>query len=144
MERIASLGDLGQVVEVKAGYARNFLIPVGKAKLATAENLAYFEARQEEFRKQQEEALARARAKAETLEGLTLQIARRAYADGRIYGSVGAGDVVEALNALDISVERQEVRISQGPIKTVGDHAVEIVLHPDVVVPLTVSVLGET
>ena len=143
MEKIANLGELGQVVKVKDGYARNFLIPQGKAKRATEENKKAFEARRAELEKAQAAALAKAQERAAKLDGLTLQITQKAGPDGRLFGSVTNYDLVEALKKQGHEVERAQVRMPQGPLKQVGDFPIEIGLHTDVAVTITVSVLGE-
>jgi len=144
MEKLANLGNLGEVVKVKDGYARNYLIPNGKARRATEANLKAFEARRAELEKAQGEALAKAQERAAKLEGLMLQVTQKAGVDGRLFGSVTNYDVVEALKAQGIEVERAEVRMPQGPLKQVGDHPIQIALHTDVVATITVSVLGES
>lgn len=143
LEKIANLGTLGDVVKVKDGYARNFLIPQGKAKRATTANLADFEARRAELERQQAEILAAAQAQGEKLEGLMVQITRKAGVDGRLFGSVTNADVAEAIGAQGFTVVKSMVRMPNGPIKTIGDNALEVALHHDVVVNVTVSVLGE-
>jgi len=143
LEKVVNLGGLGDVVKVKDGYARNYLIPQGKAKRATPENLAEFEKRRAELEKQHAEQLAAAQAKAAELEGLTLQITRKAGVDGRLFGSVTTFDIVEALEAQGHKVERSAVRMPQGPLKSIGDHEISIALHTDVVVNIKISVLGE-
>jgi large subunit ribosomal protein L9 len=143
MEKIANLGELGQVVKVKDGYARNFLIPQGKARRATEENKKAFEARRAELEKAQAAALTKARERAAKLEGLTLQITQKAGPDGRLFGSVTNYDIVEALNKQGHEVERAQIRMPQGPLKQVGDSPIEIALHTDVTATVTVSVLGE-
>ena len=143
LEKIANLGELGQVVKVKDGYARNFLIPHGKAKRATEENRKAFEARRAELEKAQAEALARAQERAGKLDGLTLQITQKAGPDGRLFGSVTNYDIVEALKKQGHEVERAQIRMPQGPLKQVGDFPIQIALHTDVAVTITVSVLGE-
>ena len=144
MEKVANLGNLGDVVRVKDGFARNYLIPQGKAKRATEENLKAFEARRAELEKAQAEALAGAQARGAKLDGLTLQIAQKAGVDGRLFGSVTNYDIVEALQKQGIEVERSQVRMPTGPLKQLGDYHVQIALHTDVVVTITVSVLGES
>ena len=144
MEKLANLGNLGEVVKVKDGYARNYLIPNGKARRATEANLKAFEARRAELETAQGEALAKAQERAAKLEGLMLQITQKAGVDGRLFGSVTNYDVVEALKAQGIEVERSEVRMPQGPLKQVGDHPIQIALHTDVLATITVSVLGES
>lgn len=143
MEKVVNLGNLGDVVKVRDGYARNFLIPQGKAKRVTPENLAEFEKRRNELERQQAEKLAAAQEKAAKLEGLMVQITRKAGVDGRLFGSVTNFDVAEALMAQGIEVEKADIRMPQGPLKMVGDAQVQIALHSDVVAAITVSVLGE-
>lgn len=143
LEKIANLGVLGDVVKVKEGYARNFLIPQGKAKRATPSNMAEFEALRAELERAQAEKLGEAQAIATRLEGLMLQITRKAGIDGRLFGSVSNIDIADALQAQGFSVERSAVRMPEGPIKQIGDSQVEIALHSDVIVTVTVSVLGE-
>jgi large subunit ribosomal protein L9 len=143
LQKIANLGELGQVVKVKDGYARNFLIPQGKAKRATEENRKAFEARRAELEKAQATALAKAQERAAKLGGLTVQITQKAGPDGRLFGSVTNYDIVEALKKQGHEVERAQIRMPQGPLKQVGDYPIEIGLHTDVEVKITVSVLGE-
>ncbi|GAA5180032.1 50S ribosomal protein L9 [Niveibacterium umoris] len=143
LEKVINLGNLGDVVKVKDGYARNFLIPNGKAKRATAENLAAFEARRVELERVAAEKLAAAQELAGKLDGTTVQIVRKAGVDGRLFGSVTNADVAEALNAQGFSVEKAAVRMPLGPIKAIGDNALQVALHTDVLVNVTVSVLGE-
>jgi large subunit ribosomal protein L9 len=143
LEKIANLGELGQVVKVKDGYARNYLIPHGKAKRATAENRKAFEARRAELEQAQAGALAKAQERAGKLDGLTLQITQKAGPDGRLFGSVTNYDIVEALKKQGHEVERAQIRMPQGPLKQVGDFPIEVALHTDVAVTITVSVLGE-
>ena len=144
MEKLANLGNLGDVVKVKDGYARNFLIPQGKAKRATESNLKVFEAKRAELEKAQADQLAQAQERGGKLEGLMVQIAQKAGVDGRLFGSVTNHDIVEALQKQGFEVERAQVRMPEGPIKQVGDAAIGIALHTDVVVNITVSVLGES
>ena len=143
MEKVANLGELGDVVKVKDGFARNYLIPHGKAKRATQENLKEFESRRTELEKAQAETLAKARERAAKLDGLTIQITQKAGPDGRLFGSVTNYDIVEALNKQGHEVERANVRMPQGPLKQVGDFPLQIALHTDVTATITVSVLGE-
>jgi large subunit ribosomal protein L9 len=143
MEKLVNLGQLGDVVKVKDGYARNFLIPQGKAKRATAANLAQFEVRRAELEKAHAEALAAAQQRAEKLEGLLLQITQKSGVDGRLFGSVTNGDIAEALTAQGFDVAKSEIRLPLGPLKQVGDHPVTLALHTDVTATITVSVLGE-
>ena len=143
LEKIANLGELGQVVKVKDGYARNYLIPHGKAKRATEENRKTFEARRAELEKAQSAALAKAQERGAKLDGLTLQITQKAGPDGRLFGSVTNYAIVEALGKQGHEVERAQIRMPQGPLKQVGDYSIQIALHTDVAVTITVSVLGE-
>ncbi|MDX9951971.1 MAG: 50S ribosomal protein L9 [Methylophilaceae bacterium] len=144
LEKVANLGNLGDVVRVKDGYGRNFLIPQGKAKRATEANKAEFEARRAELEKQQAALLDAAKARGEKLAGYMLQVTQKAGVDGRLFGSVTNTDIAEALSAQGFEVSKSEIRMPQGPLKTVGDHPVSIALHHDVVVEITVSVLGES
>lgn len=143
LEKVANLGNLGDVVKVKDGYARNFLLPQGKAKRATESNLKAFEERRTELEKAQAETLAKSQERGARLDGLTLQIVQKAGVDGRLFGSVTNYDIVEALKAQGHEVERAMVRMPAGPIKQVGDTPIQIQLHTDVLVTVTVSVLGE-
>ena len=143
LERISRLGQMGDTVKVKDGYARNFLIPQGKAKRSTEENKKQFEARRAELEKAQAEALAKAQERGSKLDGLTLQITQKAGPDGRLFGSVTNYDIVEALKKQGHEVERAQIRMPQGPLKQVGDYPLEIALHTDVTVKINVSVLGE-
>jgi large subunit ribosomal protein L9 len=144
LERVANLGNLGEVVKVKDGFARNYLIPHGKAKRATPENLAVFESRRAELERMQADALAAAQARATQLEGLMIQVTQKAGVDGRLFGSVTNFDIVEALAKQNIEVERAQVRMPQGPLKQVGEFPIAIALHTDVIATITVSVLGES
>ncbi len=143
MEKVVNLGELGDVVKVKDGFARNFLIPHGKAKRATAENLKAFESRRAELEKAQAESLAKAKERGAKLEGLTIQITQKAGPDGRLFGSVTNYDIVEALQKQGHEVERSNIRMPQGPLKQVGDYPIQVALHTDVTATIKVSVLGE-
>ena len=143
MEKVVNLGALGDVVKVKDGYARNFLIPQGKAKRATESNLKVFEAKRAELEKAQADQLAQAQERGAKLEGLMVQISQKAGVDGRLFGSVTNVDIVEALQKQGFEVERAQVRMPSGPIKQIGDTAITVALHTDVMVNITVSVLGE-
>ena len=144
LEKIANVGNLGDVVKVKDGYARNFLIPHGKAKRATPDNLQAIEARHAELEKAAGEKLAAAQALAEKLEGAMLRISQKAGVDGRLFGSVTNLDVVEALKPQGVQIEKSMVRMPSGPLKQVGEHPVSIALHTDVTAHITVNVVGET
>jgi large subunit ribosomal protein L9 len=143
MEKVANLGELGDVVKVKDGFARNFLIPHGKAKRATEANRKEFESKRAELEKAQAEQLAAAKARGEKLDGLTLQITQKAGPDGRLFGSVTNYDIVEALNKQGHQVDRSNIRMPQGALKQVGDFPIQVALHTDVTVTINVSVLGE-
>lgn len=143
LEKVANLGNLGEVVKVKDGFARNYLIPHGKARRATPENLAEFERRRAELEQAQVEALAAAQDKATRLDGLMIQIAQKAGVDGKLFGSVTNFDISEALKKQGLDVPKAAIRMPQGPLKVVGDHPLKIALHADIVVTITVSVLGE-
>jgi large subunit ribosomal protein L9 len=143
MEKLANLGNLGDVVKVKDGYARNYLIPQGKAKRATEENLKTFEVRRAELEKAQAAALAQAQERGAKLDGLTLKIAQRAGPDGKLFGSVTNHDIVDALKAQGFEVERAQIRMPAGALKLVGEFPLQIALHTDVVVKITVAVAGE-
>lgn len=143
LEKVANLGMLGDVVKVKDGYARNYLIPQGKAKRATEANMAEFEARRAEFERLQADLLGAAQAQAEQLEGLMVQVSRKAGMDGRLFGSVNNADVVEALEAMGHKIERSAIRMPDGALKQVGDFPLTVSLHPEVTATVTVSVLGE-
>ena len=143
MEKVTNLGELGEVVKVKQGYARNYLIPHGKAKRATPENIKHFEGRRSELEKAQNEQLAKAQERGAKLESLKLQITQKAGVDGRLFGSVTNYDIVEALEKQGHEVERAQVRMPQGPLKQVGEFPIQIALHTDVTVTITVAVLGE-
>ncbi len=143
LEKVVNLGSLGDIVKVRDGYARNYLIPQGKAKRATEANKAEFEARRADLERAHAENLAAAQEAAGKLEGLMVQITCKAGIDGRLFGSVGTADIAEALAAVGFEVERSALRLPDGPIKQVGDVEVAVALHSDVVTSITVSVLGE-
>jgi large subunit ribosomal protein L9 len=143
LEKIVNLGGLGEVVKVRDGFARNYLIPHGKAKRATAANVAEFEQRRGELERAQADALTKAQDKAAKLDGLLVQITQKAGVDGKLFGSVGNVDIADALKAQGLDVPKAAIRMPQGPLKQVGDHPIKIALHADVVVTITVSVLGE-
>ena len=144
LEKVVNLGNLGDLVKVKDGYARNFLIPQGKAKRATEANLKEFEARRAELEKQQAEILVAAQARGEKLEGAVVVVAQKAGVDGRLFGSVTNADVAEELNKQGYKVVKSQVRLPNGPIKVVGDNTVQVSLHTDVDAEITVAVYGET
>jgi large subunit ribosomal protein L9 len=144
LEKIANVGNLGDVVKVKNGYARNFLIPQGKAKRATPENLKAIEAKRTELEAAANEKLVAAQAVAEKLEGQTIRISQKAGVDGRLFGSVTNVDIVEALKAQGVNVEKAMVRMPEGPLKHVGEFPITVSPHTDVAAHITVTVVGET
>jgi large subunit ribosomal protein L9 len=143
MEKVANLGNLGDLLKVKDGYARNFLIPKGKAKRATPAALKEFEAKRAELENAAAEKLAAAQAYAEKLGGVVVTIARKAGVDGRLFGSVTNFDVSDGLHALGFEVEKSAVRMPAGPLKTIGETPLEVALHSDVMATITVSVVVE-
>jgi large subunit ribosomal protein L9 len=143
LEKVVNLGNLGDVVKVKDGYARNFLIPQRKAKRATPAALAEFEVKRAELEKAQADKLAAAEAQAGQLNGLMVQISRKAGMDGRLFGSVSNFDVAEALEAQGQKVEKSAIRMPNGHLKAIGDYSIDVALHTDVIAQITVSVLGE-
>ncbi|HSI42818.1 MAG TPA: 50S ribosomal protein L9 [Methylotenera sp.] len=143
LEKVGNLGNLGDVVKVKDGFGRNFLIPQGKAKRATEANKAEFAARRVELEKQQAAILAAAQARGEKLTGYVVAVTQKAGVDGRLFGSVTNGDIADALVAQGFEVVKAEVRMPNGPLKTIGDHVVTLALHHDVTVDVTVSVTAE-
>jgi large subunit ribosomal protein L9 len=143
LEKVGNLGGLGDVVKVKDGFGRNFLIPQGKAKRATEANKAEFAARRAELEKQQAAILTAAQARGEKLAGFVVTVSQKAGVDGRLFGSVTNGDIAEALAAAGHEVVKASVRLPNGPLKTIGDHPVSIALHHDVVVEITVTVVAE-
>jgi large subunit ribosomal protein L9 len=143
LEKIANVGDLGDVVKVRQGYARNYLIPQGKAKRATPENLKAIEDKRSELEQAATERLAAARALAERLEGMAIQVTQKAGVDGRLFGSVTNIDIVEALKAQGVEIERSMIRMSAGALKHVGDYPLTVALHTDVVAHINVSVRGD-
>jgi len=144
LEKVVNLGNLGEIVRVKDGYARNFLIPTGLARRATDSAKAEFEARRAELEKAAAAKLAEAQALGQKLAGTTIKLTQKAGVDGRLFGSVTNFDIAEELNKSGYSVAKSQVRMPNGPIKLVGDSAISVALHTDVVVEVNVSVYGET
>lgn len=144
LEKIANLGNLGDVVKVKDGYARNFLIPSRSARRATESAIKEFEAKRAELEKAAAEKLATAQALGEKMSGRTVHITQKAGVDGRLFGSVTNHDIAEALTRIDFKVAKSQVRMPNGPLKTVGEHTVSVAAHTDVVVEVKVVVVGET
>jgi large subunit ribosomal protein L9 len=144
LEKVINLGTLGEIVKVKDGYARNFLIPEGKARRATESAKAEFEAKRAELEKAAAAKLAESQALGEKLAGTTIKLTQKAGVDGRLFGSVTNFDIAEELNKGGYKVVKAQVRMPNGPIKTVGDSSVSVALHTDVVVDVNVTVYGET
>lgn len=142
LEKVANLGDLGEVVKVKDGYARNFLIPKGRARRATLSAVKEFEVRRAEIEKVQAEKLAAAAASGDKLAGKTLTIGQKAGVDGRLFGSVTNADVAEALLKQGFTVAKSQVRMPHGPLKAVGEFPVMVALHTDVIVEISVTVVA--
>jgi large subunit ribosomal protein L9 len=143
LEKVVNVGNLGDVVKVKDGYARNFLIPQKMARRATTSAVAEFEVKRAELEKAAAEKLGASQAQGEKLNGMTITIAQKAGVDGRLFGSVGNFDIAEALTKQGFAVEKAQVRLPTGPLKTTGEHPVAVALHTDVVVEITVAVVGE-
>ena len=140
LQKVDNVGGIGDLVRVKSGYARNYLIPQGKATLATPENKAKFELRRAELEAKAAEELAAAQARAKKLEGMVLKIEMQAGAEGKLFGSVGTVDIAEEIGKRGIEVERSEIRLPEGPLRVVGQHHVDLHLHADVNVGLTVVI----
>ena len=143
LEKVANLGTLGDIVKVKDGFGRNFLIPQGKAKRASEANKAEFAARRAELEKQQADILTAATARGAKLAAYVLKVSQKAGIDGRLFGSVTNSDIADGLIAAGFEVVKSEVRLPTGPLKTIGDHAVSVALHHDIVVDITVTVTPE-
>ena len=143
LEKVANLGQLGEVVKVKPGYARNFLIPTGKAKRATEANLAEFETRRAELEKAQNQMLSTAEERATKLEGIGVQVAQKAGVDGRLFGSVTNYDISEALKTQGFEVPKAAVRLPDGPLKHIGEYEITLDLHTDVKAHIKVTVVAE-
>jgi large subunit ribosomal protein L9 len=143
LEKVVNLGNLGEVVKVKDGYARNFLIPQRKARRATTTALAEFEVKRAELEKIAAEKLAASQAQGEKLTGQAVQISQKSGVDGRLFGSVTNADIAVALTKQGFAVEKAQVRLPNGPLKTTGEHVVSVALHTDVVIDVTITVVGE-
>ena len=143
LERVINLGQLGDVVKVKEGYARNFLIPQGKARRATDAAIKEFETRRADLEKAQADRLAAAQAEGAKLNGTTVRITAKAGVDGRLFGSVTNYDIAEALTKQGFQVNKAQIRMPQGPLKAVGEHTISVALHTDVVAEVKVTVVGE-
>ncbi len=143
LEKIRNLGDLGQEVRVKPGYGRNYLLPYGKAVVASEDNRAKFEARRAELEKAQADSLSAAQSRADKMDGATVQIVVKAGEEGKLFGSVGAKEIADALTETGFEAERSEVLLPEGPIKEIGDQEIALALHPEVSVKIIVSVVAE-
>lgn len=143
LERIGNLGDLGDEVAVKPGFARNFLIPQGKAVRATADNRSVFEERRAELERLANDRLGEAQARAGKLEGMAITIVVKAGDEGKLYGSVGTQDIADAVTAKGGDIEKSEVKLPEGPIRVLGEYEIDVQLHSDVTVPIQVSVVAE-
>ena len=143
LEKIANLGSLGDLVNVKSGYARNYLVPHGKATVATEDNIKLFEERRAELEKASADKLQSARARAKEIEGQSVEIAERASEEGKLFGSVGVIEVSEVFTAAGFEINKAEVQLPEGPIKDLGEHQVTISIHPEVAFEVTVNVIAE-
>ena len=143
LDKVANLGNLGDRVKVRSGYARNFLLPKGKATLATTANVARFEARRAELEKSANDALAAAQARAAKFEGFKLTITAKAGSEGKLFGSIGTADIAEAASKAGQQLERSEVRLPNGPLRTVGEHVVGVHLHTDINIDLPIVITAE-
>ena len=143
LQKVANLGNIGDRVKVRSGFGRNFLLPQGKATLATPENIARFEARRAELERAAREHLASASERAEALKDFKLTIPAKAGTEGKLFGSIGTADIAEACTRQGFKIERSEVRLPSGPLRTLGEHVVNLHLHADVDVPLAVSIVPE-
>jgi large subunit ribosomal protein L9 len=143
LQKVANLGNIGDRVKVRSGYGRNFLLPEGKATLATPDNVARFEARRDELEKAAREHLSSAEERREALKDFKLTITAKAGTEGKLFGSIGTADIAEALSKTGFKVERSEVRMPNGPLRMVGEHSVGLHLHADIDVPLAVLIVAE-
>jgi large subunit ribosomal protein L9 len=143
LQKVANLGNIGDRVKVRSGFGRNFLLPEGKATLATADNIARFEARRAELEKAAREHLTSAQERAEAMKEFKLTIRAKAGTEGKLFGSIGTADIAEACTREGFKIERSEVRLPSGPLRTIGEHALSLHLHADIDVPLHVSIVAE-
>ena len=143
LEKIDNVGLLGDLVDVKSGFARDFLLPQGKAEMATEANIEAFKQRRAELEKQQADALAAAEARKAQLDGVTVSITSRAGTEGKLFGSIGTEEIRSACEAAGHAVEKKEVRMPDGPLRMIGEHPVTLHLHSDIDVTITVNVVGE-
>jgi large subunit ribosomal protein L9 len=143
LQKVANLGNIGDRVKVKSGFGRNYLLPQGKATVATPENVARFEARRAELEKAAHEQMSSAEQRAEQLKEFKLVIPSKAGTEGKLFGSIGTADIAEAATRAGIKIERSEVRLPNGALRTIGDHSVVLHLHADIDVPLAVTIVAE-
>jgi len=143
LQKVANLGNVGDRVKVRSGFGRNFLLPQGKATLATPENIARFEARREELERVAREHLVSAGERAASMKDFTLTIHAKAGTEGKLFGSIGTSDIAEACTRAGFRIERSEVRLPNGPLRLLGEHTVDLHLHADVDVPLHVTIVAE-
>jgi large subunit ribosomal protein L9 len=144
LEQVENLGNIGDKVNVKSGYGRNFLLPKGKATLATAENIAIFEARRAELEAKQAAEQATSQSRADRLAGMEVTLTARAGVEGKLFGSLGTIDIAEAVTAAGVEIQRSEVRLPDGPIRSTGEHELEVHLASDLNVPIKVNVVGDS
>ncbi len=143
LEKIANLGNIGDRVRVKPGYGRNFLLPRGKATVATPSNIALFEARRADLEKKQADELKLARDRAAAAAGLAISLSAKAGTEGKLFGSLGTADIAEACTAAGVEIRRSEIRLPSGPIRTIGKHLVDLHLHSDVDATIEITVVAE-
>ena len=143
LEKVGKLGALGDRVNVKSGYGRNYLIPNGKAALATAQNIKELEKKKEELEKRAAEQLEAAKSRGDLIKGMSLTISANVESEGKLYGSVGPVDIVDAFEKVGVSVERSEIRMPDGPIREVGESEINLHFHSDVDIPITLNVVSE-
>lgn len=143
LDRVENLGAIGDLVSVKSGYGRNYLIPNGKAALATAQNIKELEKKKEELEKRAAEQLEAAKSRGELIQGMSLTVSANVESEGKLYGSVGPVDIVEAFEKVGVSVERSEIRMPDGPIREVGESEISLHFHSDVDIPVTLNVVSE-
>ena len=143
LEKVQNLGDLGDLVKVKPGYARNYLIPQGKATFATEQNKAEFEKRRQELERAAEQRLEGARERAQQLDGMVIEIARKASEEGNLFGSVSTVDIVDAVVSRGATLEKSEIHLTEGALKTLGEHEVAISLHPEVHLNIKIIIVAE-
>jgi large subunit ribosomal protein L9 len=143
LEEVQNLGNLGDEVKVKSGYARNYLIPYGRAVIASKENRQAFEARRAELERIHDEALAKARERADAMIGAAVQLVRKVGEEGKLFGSVSTRDIAEAMREAGYDLQKSEIHLGAGPLKDVGDHEIVVTLHPEIDIKITVSIVGE-